>query len=77
MRGSPKRFARQRGPLRAIVESVLREFLRCGLLEHARGRKYCWVAQRTRMEYIGGSLRILQPGKVNKLKPRYHPDRRA
>jgi hypothetical protein len=29
------------------------------------------------MEYIGGSLRILQPGKVNKSKPRYHPDRRA
>jgi hypothetical protein len=30
----PERFARRHGPLRAVVERVLREFLRCGLLEH-------------------------------------------
>ncbi len=34
MRVWSKRFARQRGPMRAVVERVLREFLRCGLLEH-------------------------------------------
>jgi hypothetical protein len=30
----PARFGRSHGPLRAVVERVLREFLRCGLLEH-------------------------------------------
>jgi len=30
----PERFARRHGPLRAVVERVLREFLECGLLEH-------------------------------------------
>jgi hypothetical protein len=27
------RFLRQHGPLRPVVERVLREFLKCGLLE--------------------------------------------
>jgi hypothetical protein len=30
----PTRFVRQHGPLRPVVERVLREFLKCGLLEH-------------------------------------------
>jgi hypothetical protein len=30
----PTRFARQRGALRPVVERVLREFLKCGLLQH-------------------------------------------
>jgi hypothetical protein len=29
----PTRFVRRHGPLRPVVERVLREFLRCGLLE--------------------------------------------
>ena len=31
LRGWPARFVRQRGPLRPVVERVLREFLKCGL----------------------------------------------
>jgi hypothetical protein len=30
----PTHFARQRGPLRPVVERVLRGFMRCGLVEH-------------------------------------------
>jgi len=36
LRVSPARFLRQYGPLRRVVERVLREFLKCGLLEHER-----------------------------------------
>ncbi len=31
LRSWPGRFARQHGPLRPVVERVLREFLKCGL----------------------------------------------
>jgi hypothetical protein len=34
----PTRFQRQHGPLRPVVERVLREFLKCGLLEHGFAR---------------------------------------
>jgi hypothetical protein len=34
LRARPARFVRQHGPLRPVVERVLREFLECGLLEH-------------------------------------------
>jgi hypothetical protein len=34
----PARFVRQHGPLRPVVERVLREFLKCGLLEHGFAR---------------------------------------
>ena len=35
------RFARHHGPLRPVVERVLREFLHCGLLEHGFARLWC------------------------------------
>jgi hypothetical protein len=37
----PARFVRSHGPLRPVVERVLREFLRCGLLEHGFARLWC------------------------------------
>jgi hypothetical protein len=37
----PTRFVRQHGPLRPVVERVLREFLKCGLLEHGFARLWC------------------------------------
>jgi hypothetical protein len=43
----PSRFARQHGPLRAVVERVLREFLRCGLLEHGFARLWCSQCRRS------------------------------
>jgi Transposase zinc-binding domain/Putative transposase len=39
--GCGRRFARHHGPLRPVVERVLREFLRCGLLEHGFARLWC------------------------------------
>jgi len=43
----PERFARRHGPLRAVVERVLREFLRCGLLEHGFARLWCGSCRRS------------------------------
>jgi hypothetical protein len=43
----PERFARCHGPLRAVVERVLREFLRCGLLEHGFARLWCGSCRRS------------------------------
>jgi len=37
----PERFAKRHGPLRPVVERVLRNFLRCGLLEHGFARLWC------------------------------------
>ena len=37
----PERFARQHGPLRPVVERVLRGFMRCGLVEHGFARLWC------------------------------------
>ena len=37
----PDRFARQHGPLRPVVERVLRGFMRCGLVEHGFARLWC------------------------------------
>jgi hypothetical protein len=36
-----ERFARNHGPLRPVVERVLRRFLTCGLPEHGFARAYC------------------------------------
>ena len=36
LRAYPERFAARHGPLRAVVERVLRGFLKCGLVEHLR-----------------------------------------
>jgi hypothetical protein len=44
----PERLLRQHGPLRAVVERVLREFLRCGLLEHGFARLWCGQRRRRR-----------------------------
>ena len=43
----PTRFARRHGPLRPVVERVLREFLRCGLLEHGFARIWCGGCRRS------------------------------
>jgi len=43
----PARFVRQHGPLRPVVERVLREFLRCGLLEHGFARLWCSECRRS------------------------------
>jgi hypothetical protein len=37
----PERFAKQHGPLRPVVERVLRGFLTCGLVEHGFARLWC------------------------------------
>jgi hypothetical protein len=37
----PQRFARTHGPLRPVVERVLREFLTCGLAERGFARAWC------------------------------------
>ncbi len=42
----PERFARRHGPLRAVVERVLRGFLKCGLLEHGFARLWCGECRR-------------------------------
>jgi hypothetical protein len=43
----PTRFIRSHGPLRPVVERVLREFLRCGLLEHGFARLWCSECRRS------------------------------
>jgi hypothetical protein len=43
----PTRFVRQHGPLRPVVERVLREFLKCGLLEHGFARLWCSECRRS------------------------------
>jgi hypothetical protein len=43
----PARFTRSHGPLRPVVERVLREFLRCGLLEHGFARLWCGECRRS------------------------------
>ena len=43
----PERFARQHGPVRAVVERVLTEFLRCGLLEGGFARLCCGECRRS------------------------------
>jgi hypothetical protein len=43
----PARFVRQHGPLRPVVERVLREFLKCGLLEHGFARLWCGECRRS------------------------------
>jgi len=43
----PTRFVRQHGPLRPLVERVLREFLKCGLLEHGFARLWCSECRRS------------------------------
>jgi hypothetical protein len=42
----PERLARQHGPLRPVVERVLREFLKCGLLQHGFARLWCGECRR-------------------------------
>ncbi|HYN05564.1 MAG TPA: transposase zinc-binding domain-containing protein [Vicinamibacteria bacterium] len=43
----PTRFVRQHGPLRPVVERVLRDFLKCGLLEHGLARRWCSECRRS------------------------------
>jgi len=41
LRVYPERFAARHGPLRPVIERVLRRFLRCGLVEHGFARLWC------------------------------------
>ena len=41
LRVYPERFAKAHGPLRPVVERVLRAFMRCGLVEHGFARLWC------------------------------------
>jgi len=41
LRVYPARFAKAHGPLRSVVERVLRGFLTCGLVEHGFARLWC------------------------------------
>jgi Transposase zinc-binding domain/Putative transposase len=43
----PERFARKHGPLRPVVERVLRAFLECGLPEHGFARLWCGECRRS------------------------------
>jgi hypothetical protein len=57
----PVRFVRQHGALRPMVERVLREFLKCGLLEHGFARLWCSQCRKKRLmrlfrERLLGSL---------------------
>jgi hypothetical protein len=47
LRVYPERFAKEHGPLRPVVERVLREFIRCGMPEHGFGRAYCDACRAT------------------------------
>jgi hypothetical protein len=47
LRVYPERFAKEHGPLRPVVERVLREFIRCGIPEHGFGRAYCDACRAT------------------------------
>ena len=47
LRGWPTRFVRRHGPLRPVVGRVLREFLKCGLLEHGFARLWCSRCRRS------------------------------
>ena len=49
LRVYPSRFAKAHGPLRAVVERVLRGFLKCGLAEHGFARAEC---QTCRASYL-------------------------
>ena len=41
LRAWPERFARTHGPLRPVVERVLRAFLTCGIVSHGFARLWC------------------------------------
>ena len=43
----PRRFARTHGPLRPVVERVLREFLTCGLAERGFARAWCSTCRKS------------------------------
>ena len=49
LRVYPARFAKAHGPLRSVVERVLRGFLKCGLAEHGFARAEC---QTCRASYL-------------------------
>jgi hypothetical protein len=47
LRVYPERFAGRHGPLRPVVERVLRGFMRCGLVEHGFARLSCGTCRRS------------------------------
>jgi hypothetical protein len=71
----PARFLRQHGPLRPVVERVLREFLKCGLVEHAGGmgrRAADAAVPRTTLDRPPPPreiLRVAEQGRVGECRP--------
>ena len=49
LRAYPERFAKQHGPLRPVVERVLRAFLECGDVAHGFARAWC---ETCRLSYL-------------------------
>jgi hypothetical protein len=61
LRAWPQRFARTHDPLRPVVERVLREFLKCGLLEHGFARSWCSRCRRSVLVALSCRGRSLCP----------------
>ena len=49
LRVYPERFAKAHGPLRPVVERVLRGFLKCGIVSHGFARAWC---ETCRLSYL-------------------------
>jgi hypothetical protein len=49
LRVYPERFAKQHGPLRPVVERVLRGFIKCGDVAHGFARAWC---ETCRLRYL-------------------------
>jgi hypothetical protein len=47
LRVYPERFAKVHGPLRGVVERVLRGFLKCGIVSHGFARLWCSTCRTT------------------------------
>jgi hypothetical protein len=61
LRVYPERFAKEHGPLRPVVERVLREFIRCGIPEHGFGRAYCDACRATYVVPSSCRIRSFRP----------------
>jgi hypothetical protein len=61
----PSRFARQHGPLRPVVERVLREFLRCGLLEDTSAYLVRNPLSLKKLVYLDGEKAVVYRSRMN------------
>jgi hypothetical protein len=69
----PARFVRQHGPLRPVVERVLREFLKCGLLEHGFARLWCSECRRSVLVAFSCRGHSFCPSCEKKKQLQWHP----